>query len=430
MRTTARQTRENRTITVDFQTKRPTCSAWRRQGVCRMRARLSPGSGLSAQTQGHLSRWRGPDAALPLCPCAPGWRHHLAHPVHHVSCGVHRPAPLHLALSPDASRGGPHRPLGDAWGTEFGAVCGDWAYRADGALSPGLCLRPPQSGDGLDPVWVSLPVYLLADESIAVVWQTKCTCPPLSAAASSGTWATARRPVRSFYAVLPGVPTCSSPAGASLSGPGHPARWLRQYHEEHADTVSRSAPRHLPASRAQQAPEETGGDPVSLRSLPFAVSPLFYRASARSLRVFALGQRLRRFVDHVTPGGRSQWSAGAAMVPGEKGGLVCRARRPAMPVTSPFGSAHNAIDRKLFMMKGFHHPQGSQQAFLRGLAHLYNLVPYQRRAQHAGPVGVESKEGAYPPQTGFSTPHPHFRWLSMSDDTPSHVIRWNVENST
>jgi hypothetical protein len=30
------------------------------------------------------------------------------------------------------------------------------------------------------------------------------------------------------------------------------------------------------------------------------------------------------------------------------------------------------------MMKGFHHPNGSQQAFLRGLAHLYNLVPYQR----------------------------------------------------
>jgi hypothetical protein len=35
------------------------------------------------------------------------------------------------------------------------------------------------------------------------------------------------------------------------------------------------------------------------------------------------------------------------------------------------------------MMKGFHHPKGSQQAFLRGLAHLYNLVRYQRRAQHA-----------------------------------------------
>ena len=40
-------------------------------------------------------------------------------------------------------------------------------------------------------------------------------------------------------------------------------------------------------------------------------------------------------------------------------------------------------------MKGFHHPDDSQQAFLTGLAHLYNLVPYQRRAQHAGQCGVE-----------------------------------------
>jgi hypothetical protein len=46
----------------------------------------------------------------------------------------------------------------------------------------------------------------------------------------------------------------------------------------------------------------------------------------------------------------------------------------------PLDQAHNAIDRKLFMMKGFHYPQGNQQAFLTGLAHLYNLLPYQRRA--------------------------------------------------
>jgi hypothetical protein len=35
-----------------------------------------------------------------------------------------------------------------------------------------------------------------------------------------------------------------------------------------------------------------------------------------------------------------------------------------MPVTSTLlDQAHNAIDRKLFMLKGFHHPKGSQQAF-------------------------------------------------------------------
>jgi hypothetical protein len=55
--------------------------------------------------------------------------------------------------------------------------------------------------------------------------------------------------------------------------------------------------------------------------------------------------------------------------------------------------AHNAIERKLFAMKGFHHPGGSQQAFLTGLAHLYNLVPYQRRAAHTGQCGVEVEGG-------------------------------------
>ena len=61
-----------------------------------------------------------------------------------------------------------------------------------------------------------------------------------------------------------------------------------------------------------------------------------------------------------------------------------------MQVTSTLlHQTHNAIDRKLFMMKAFHHPKGHQEALLRGLAHLYNLVPYQRRTQHAGQCRLE-----------------------------------------
>jgi hypothetical protein len=75
---------------------------------------------------------------------------------------------------------------------------------------------------------------------------------------------------------------------------------------------------------------------------------------------------------------------------------------PQMPVSSTLlDQAHNAIDRKLFMMKGFHHPKGGQQAFLTGLAHLYNLVPYQRRAQHAGQCGVEVEGGTVPTRDWF-----------------------------
>ena len=43
----------------------------------------------------------------------------------------------------------------------------------------------------------------------------------------------------------------------------------------------------------------------------------------------------------------------------------------------------------------------SQQAFLTGLAHLYNLIPYQRRAQHAGQCGVEVEGGRVPTHDWF-----------------------------
>ena len=56
-------------------------------------------------------------------------------------------------------------------------------------------------------------------------------------------------------------------------------------------------------------------------------------------------------------------------------------------------------------MKGFHHPGGRQQAFLTGLAHLYNLAPSQRRAQHAGQGGVEVEGGRLPTHEWFLNRH-------------------------
>ena len=92
-----------------------------------------------------------------------------------------------------------------------------------------------------------------------------------------------------------------------------------------------------------------------------------------------------------------------------------------MPVTSTLlDQAHNAIERKLFAMKGFHHPDGSQQAFLTGLAHLYNLIPYQRRAKHAGLCGVEGRRHSPYPRLVAQSPDPHLRRLSMSGDTLHH----------
>src|SRR5215467_10300033 len=131
---------------------------------------------------------------------------------------------------------------------------------------------------------------------------------------------------------------------------------------------------------------------------------LLYRARQRkSLRVFALGQRLRRFADHVaTTAGTANGERVRRWFQEKKAGWYAVLADPRMPVTStPLDQAHNAIKRKLFAMKGFHHPKGSQPAFLTGLAHLYNLVPYQRRAQHAGQCGVEVEGGRVPTADWF-----------------------------
>ena len=131
---------------------------------------------------------------------------------------------------------------------------------------------------------------------------------------------------------------------------------------------------------------------------------LLYRARQRKgLRVFALGQRLRRFADHVaTMAGMANGARVRQWFHDKKAGWYAVLEDPQMPVTSTLlDQAHNAIDRKLFMMKAFHHPIGHQQAFLRGLAHLYNLVPYQRRAQHAGQCGVEVEGGRVPTRDWF-----------------------------
>jgi hypothetical protein len=126
---------------------------------------------------------------------------------------------------------------------------------------------------------------------------------------------------------------------------------------------------------------------------------LWYRARQRKgLRVFGLGQRLRHFADHVaTTAGAANGARVRRWIQEKKGGWYAVLADPQMPVTSTLlDQAHNAIERKLFAMKGLHHPGGSQRAFLTGLAHLYNLIPYQRRAQHAGQCGVEVEGGRVP----------------------------------
>ena len=135
------------------------------------------------------------------------------------------------------------------------------------------------------------------------------------------------------------------------------------------------------------------------QSLRARFHALLSRARQRkSLRVVALGQRLRHFADHVAhKAGVANGERVRRWFQEKKAGWYAVLEDPRMPATSTLlDQAHNAIERKLFAMKGFHHPGGSQQAFLTGLAHLYNLIPYQRRAQHAGQCGVEVEGGIVP----------------------------------
>jgi hypothetical protein len=124
-----------------------------------------------------------------------------------------------------------------------------------------------------------------------------------------------------------------------------------------------------------------------------------YRARQRKgLRVFALGQRLRHCADHgTTIAGEANGNRVRQWLQEKKAGWYTVLADPQRPVTSTLrDQAPNALDRNLFMMKAVHRPDGSQQAFLTGLAHLYNLIPYQRRALPAGQWGVAVEGGRVP----------------------------------
>ena len=111
------------------------------------------------------------------------------------------------------------------------------------------------------------------------------------------------------------------------------------------------------------------------QSLRVKFHTLLYRVRQRkSLRVVALGQRLRYFADHVAQkAGEANGERVRRWFQDKKAGWYAVLADPRMPAISTLlDQAYNAIERKLFAMKGFHHPGGSQQAFLTGLAHLYN----------------------------------------------------------
>ena len=142
-----------------------------------------------------------------------------------------------------------------------------------------------------------------------------------------------------------------------------------------------------------------GVSAVVRRGLRSTFHALLHRCRQRkSLRVVALGQCLRHFAHRIDATvGEAHGERIRHWFETKKAGWYAVLEDPKMPAMSTaLDQAHNAMDRKLFAMKGFHHPGGSQGAFLTGLAHLYNLIPYQRRALNAGKCGVEVEGGRVP----------------------------------
>ena len=129
------------------------------------------------------------------------------------------------------------------------------------------------------------------------------------------------------------------------------------------------------------------------------------RTHPQENQVRSLGQKLRRFAEKVGHiAGQANGERIRQWITRKKDGWYTLFRNPELPATSTLlDQAHNALDRKLFMMKGFHHPEGNQRQFLTGLALLYNFG-----LTNAGPkmlisVGLRSKEASYPPLIGYST---------------------------
>lgn len=118
---------------------------------------------------------------------------------------------------------------------------------------------------------------------------------------------------------------------------------------------------------------------------------------------FSLGQKLRRFHEKVSKlAGKALGLSVKEWIERKKPGWFEWARHPRMPSTTTLlDQVHNAIDRKLFAMKGFHQDSLHQKQYLNGFALLYNVIPYQRRAKNAGRCGVQVEKGHLPREDWF-----------------------------
>jgi hypothetical protein len=381
MRKTARQTRDNRTITVDFHDEMPSVKLLddRKAFVefvlafllalgFQLKHKATCGGGGGLTRHSHYMRVRVGGVTI--------WR------VQCTTCKAVFTVLPHFILRyrsmrPEAAR--------DALLATHGglslALCAVIGHLSPMALYRLVCAFGPQSlVTVLMRCGLPLPTYVLADEKHRHCLRDRVYLPTI--VSGRVIWHLGYTEAASAAAF-----TRSYQAFQRAASQREPSYRVRGILTDGFDSTTSSMRALFPGARLgnclchaiTKLPGKLAAIASSVRqALRSQFHTLLYRARQRKgLRVFALGQRLRHVADHVAH--RAGMANGARVrrwVQEKKAGWYAVLADPQMPVTSTLlDQAHNAMDRKLFMMKGFHHPHGSQQAFLRGLAHLYNLVP-------------------------------------------------------
>lgn len=130
---------------------------------------------------------------------------------------------------------------------------------------------------------------------------------------------------------------------------------------------------------------------------------LFTPPKLSGLEVFTLAQRLRHFISQTCKeAGENNAQTVREWIAQRKQAWFETLRHRKMPKTSTkLDQAHNHLDRKLFMMKHFHHKQKDKEQFTNALAVLYNFIPYQKRAKNSNLNGVEVQGGTMPHSDWF-----------------------------
>jgi hypothetical protein len=324
--------------------------------------------------------------------------------MHGVPGGVHGVTPLRVALSEDETRNSQESAFGHPWRIKPLTVRGDRKYLPDGNLSVnlfgGMDLLGEASGS-LSSLLAHLfhrrrkTQSLLGGKGLLTdncLWAGHLGYSPSKSAegfaASYGEFKQAALAVDSSYCVK----------GILTDGFDSTRKSLRRLFP-----FAKLANCFLHATLKFPAQIQWVSKTVR-QTLTHQFCQLFFAQKAcKTSNNRSLGQRLRRFVEQVRRlAGEENGQRVRRWIERKKAGWYALREDSSIPKTStPLDQIHNAIDRKLFMMKGFHHEVGSQRVFLNGIAILQNLIPYQRRAINGGKCAIEVEGGKVPTRDWF-----------------------------